>query len=171
MDKVIVDAWNAATGAMPNERANGRSAGLGVKLVVDEWGAWYGKGTELAPQYNLSQQSTMRDALLTGITFDIFHRHADKVGVAAVAQSINCIHSLMLAQGDKFCVTPTYHVFRMYLPHQGAQAILPARSAATATSASFLPSERLQASAVRPRFRTTARPLISRSSTRTSPMR
>jgi alpha-N-arabinofuranosidase len=123
MDKVIVDAWNAATGAMPNERANGRSAGFGVKLVVDEWGAWYGKGSELAPQYNLSQQSTMRDALLTGITFDIFHRHADKVGVAAVAQSINCIHSLMLAQGDKFCVTPTYHVFRMYLPHQGAQAI------------------------------------------------
>jgi alpha-N-arabinofuranosidase len=65
----------------------------------------------------------MRDALLTGITFDIFHRHADKVGVAAVAQSINCIHSLMLAQGDKFCVTPTYHVFRMYLPHHGAQAV------------------------------------------------
>jgi len=123
MDKVIVDAWTAATGAVPNTRANERAAGFGVKLVVDEWGAWYGKGTELAPQYNLSQQSTMRDALLTGITFDIFQRHADKVGIAAVAQSINCIHSLMLAQGDKFCVTPTYHVFRMYLPHQGAQAI------------------------------------------------
>jgi alpha-N-arabinofuranosidase len=123
MDKVIVDAWNAATGAAPNERANARSAGFGVKLVVDEWGAWYGKGTELAPEYNLSQQSTMRDALLTGITFDIFQRHADKVAVAAVAQSINCIHSLMLAQGDKFCVTPTYHVFKMYLPHQGSQAV------------------------------------------------
>jgi alpha-N-arabinofuranosidase len=90
---------------------------------VDEWGAWYGKGTELAPEYNLSQQSTMRDALLTGITFDIFQRHADKVAVAAVAQSINCIHSLMLAQGDRFCVTPTFHVFQMYLPHRGAQAV------------------------------------------------
>jgi alpha-L-arabinofuranosidase len=43
--------------------------------------------------------------------------------VAAVAQSINCIHSLMLAQGDKFCVTPTFHVFQMYLPHRGAQAV------------------------------------------------
>jgi alpha-N-arabinofuranosidase len=94
-----------------------------VKLVVDEWGAWYGKGTELAPEYNLSQQSTMRDALLTGITFDIFQRHADKVAVAAVAQSINCIHSLMLAQGDRFTVTPTFHVFQMYLPHSGAQAV------------------------------------------------
>jgi alpha-N-arabinofuranosidase len=65
----------------------------------------------------------MRDALLTGITLDIFQRHADKVAVAAVAQSINCIHSLMLAQGDRFTVTPTFHVFQMYLPHSGAQAV------------------------------------------------
>jgi alpha-N-arabinofuranosidase len=65
----------------------------------------------------------MRDALLTGITLDIFQRHADKVAVANVAQSINCIHSLMLAQEDKFTVTPTFHVFQMYLPHRGAQAV------------------------------------------------
>ena len=124
MEKVVTDHWTAMNGATPNALTNARGAGAHrVKLVVDEWGAWYGKGTELAPEYNLSQQSTMRDALLTGITFDIFQRHADKVAVAAVAQSINCIHSLMLAQGDKFCVTPTYHVFKMYLPHQGAQAI------------------------------------------------
>jgi alpha-N-arabinofuranosidase len=114
MERVVTDHWGAMgsnTGGQPK-----------VKLVVDEWGAWYGKGTELAPEYNLSQQSTMRDALLTGITFDIFQRHADKVAVAAVAQSINCIHSLMLAQGDKFTVTPTFHVFQMYLP-SGAQAV------------------------------------------------
>ncbi len=114
MEKVVTDHWKAI-GNQP-----GRPQ---VKLVVDEWGAWYGKGTELAPQYNLSQQSTMRDALLTGITLDIFQRHADKVAVANVAQSINCIHSLMLAEGDKFTVTPTFHVFQMYLPHRGGQAI------------------------------------------------
>jgi alpha-N-arabinofuranosidase len=125
MDKVITDHWSAMREASPNALSNDQAEGPHgpVKLVVDEWGAWYGKGTELAPQYNLSQQSTMRDALLTGITFDIFQRHADKVGAAAVAQSINCIHSLMLAQEDKFCVTPTFHVFQMYLPHRGAQAI------------------------------------------------
>ena len=114
MEKVVNDHWKAI-GNQP-----GRPQ---VKLVVDEWGAWYGKGTELAPEYNLSQQSTMRDALLTGITLDIFQRHADKVAVANVAQTINCIHSLMLAQGDKFTLTPTFHVFQMYLPHRGAQAI------------------------------------------------
>jgi alpha-N-arabinofuranosidase len=118
MERVITDHWHAMRDNQPN--AEGQP---NVKLVVDEWGAWYGKGTELAPEYNLSQQSTMRDALLTGITLDIFQRHADKVAIANVAQSINCIHSLMLAQGDKFTVTPAFHVFQMYLPHRGAQAV------------------------------------------------
>ena len=117
MERVVTDHWRAMR-AEENESNQPK-----VKLVVDEWGAWYGKSTELAPEYNLSQQSTMRDALLTGITFDIFQRHADKVAVAAVAQSINCLHSLMLAQGDRFTVTPTFHVFQMYLPHRGAQAV------------------------------------------------
>lgn len=114
MDKVINDHW-LAMGNAPGQPS--------VKLVVDEWGAWYGKGTELSPNYNLSQQSTMRDALLTGITLDIFQRNADKVAVAAVAQSVNCIHSLLLAEGDKTALTPTYHVFKMYVPHQGATAV------------------------------------------------
>ena len=114
MEQVITDAWSALN-AMDRQH--------GVKLVVDEWGAWYGKGTELAPEYNLSQQSTMRDALLTGITLDIFQRNADKVGMANVAQSINCIHSLMLARGDQFTVTPTFHVFQMYLPHRSGRSV------------------------------------------------
>jgi alpha-N-arabinofuranosidase len=118
MERVVTDHWHAMRTA-----GTGAEGQPSVKLVVDEWGAWYGKGTELAPEYNLSQQSTMRDALLTGITLDIFQRHADKVAVANVAQTINCIHSLMLAQGDKFTLTPTFHVFQMYLPHSGAQAV------------------------------------------------
>ena len=123
MERVVTDHW----AAIGNTQEAGQPR---VKLVVDEWGAWYGKGTALGPEYNLSQQSTMRDALLTGITLDIFQRHADKVAVANVAQSINCIHSLMLAQGDKFTVTPTFHVFQMYLPHRGGQAVRAEFSAA-----------------------------------------
>ena len=114
MENVITDHWSVLSETDPNHR---------TRLILDEWGAWYGKGTELSPHYNLSQQSTMRDALLSGITLDIFHRHAEKVAMANVAQSINCIHSLMLAQEDKFCVTPTFHVFKMYMPHRGAQAV------------------------------------------------
>lgn len=43
--------------------------------------------------------------------------------MANVAQTINCLHSLMFASGDKFTVTPTFHVFKMYMPHMGAQSL------------------------------------------------
>jgi alpha-N-arabinofuranosidase len=94
-----------------------------VKLVVDEWGAWYKPGSELNPTHLLGQQSTMRDALLAGLTLDTFNRHADKVVMANVAQLINCLHSLFLAHEDKFIVTPTFHVFEMFMPHMGARAV------------------------------------------------
>jgi len=94
-----------------------------VKLVVDEWGAWYKPGTEVDPTHLLGQQSTMRDAVLAGLTLDTFNRHADKVAMANVAQLINCLHSLFLAHEDKFITTPTFHVFEMFMPHMGGRAV------------------------------------------------
>jgi len=94
-----------------------------VKLVVDEWGAWYKKGSEVHPTHLLGQQNTMRDAVLAGLTLDTFNRHADKVAMANVAQLINSLHSLFLAHEDKFVATPTYHVFEMFVPHMGAKAV------------------------------------------------
>ncbi len=94
-----------------------------VKLVVDEWGAWYDMTTSPDPAYLFGQQSTVRDAVLAGLTLDTFNRHADKVAMANVAQLVNCLHSLFLARGDQFLLTPTYHVFAMYAAHQGAQAL------------------------------------------------
>jgi alpha-N-arabinofuranosidase len=94
-----------------------------TKLVVDEWGAWHASGTEPFPEALIGQQNTMRDAVLAGLTLDTFNRHADKVGMAAIAQLVNCLQSLFLAHEDKFCLTPTYHVFDMYSAHQGARSV------------------------------------------------
>jgi alpha-N-arabinofuranosidase len=94
-----------------------------IKLVVDEWGAWYKPGTEAHGSHLLGQQSTIRDAVLAGLSLDTFNRHADKVSMANIAQLVNCLQSLFLAHEDKFVVTPTYHVFEMYAAHQGAQSI------------------------------------------------
>jgi len=94
-----------------------------VKLVVDEWGAWYKPGSEAHPSHLLGQQSTMRDAVLAGLTLDTFNRHADKVAMANVAQLINCLHSLFLAHEDRFMLTPTFHVFEMFMPHMGSTAV------------------------------------------------
>jgi alpha-L-arabinofuranosidase len=94
-----------------------------VKLVVDEWGAWYKPGTAPDPAHLFGQQSTMRDAVLTALTLDTFHRHADKVALANVAQLINCLHSLFLAHEDRFVATPTFHVFEQYAAHVGGQSV------------------------------------------------
>jgi alpha-L-arabinofuranosidase len=94
-----------------------------VKLVVDEWGPWYRPGSGLTGDNFLEQTPTLRDALFSAMTLDIFNRHPDKVTMASPAQLINCLNSLYLAHEDKFCVTPVGHVFGMYSAHQGGQAV------------------------------------------------
>jgi alpha-L-arabinofuranosidase len=100
-----------------------------VKLAVDEWGAWHKMTTNVDPTHLFGQQSTIRDALVAGLTLDTFNRHADKVAMANIAQLVNCIQSLFLAHEDKFLLTPTYHVFAMYAAHQGATALRTVTSA------------------------------------------
>jgi alpha-N-arabinofuranosidase len=94
-----------------------------IKLVVDEWGPWYKPGSEIAPTHLLGQMITQRDAVMSAATLDIFNRNPDKVGMANCAQLINNLNCLFFADGDRFTKTPVYHVFEMYAPHQGAQAI------------------------------------------------
>jgi alpha-N-arabinofuranosidase len=65
----------------------------------------------------------MRDALISALTLDTFHRHADKVAMANVAQLINNLHCLFLAHEDRFVVTPNFHVFEAYKAHQGGQSV------------------------------------------------
>jgi alpha-N-arabinofuranosidase len=94
-----------------------------TKLIVDEWGVWYPPGEETTPAHLLSQPLTLRDALHTAVTFDVFNQHADKIAMANVAQTVNCIHSLVLTQGDRYTRTPVYSVFEMYKPHMGAKSL------------------------------------------------
>ena len=114
IEKVIEDHW-AEMGKFDSAHR--------TKLVIDEWGVWYAPGSEIAPAYILSETITLRDAVHTGMTFDIFNRHAEKIAMANVAQSVNCIHSLFLAKGDRFVRTPVYHVFDLYRPHMGARQV------------------------------------------------
>ena len=94
-----------------------------VKLIVDEWGAWHKTDPSIDPSYLFAYFPTLRDALVSGITLDIFNRHADKVAMANAAQLINNIHTSFLAVGDRFTVTPIFHVFEMYSAHQGGASL------------------------------------------------
>ncbi len=102
-----------------------------VKLVVDEWGPWYRPGSEATPGDQLEQMPTLRDAVFSGMTLDIFNRHPEKVAMAACAQLINCLNSLYLAHEDRFVVTPVGHVFSLYASHQGGQGLRTIFSAPT----------------------------------------
>ena len=86
--RAAMDAWD------PQRR---------IGLIVDEWGTWHPveKGTNPAFLY---QQNTIRDALVAANTLDIFNRHADKVVMSNIAQTINVLQAMILTEGDKLLV-------------------------------------------------------------------
>ncbi len=94
-----------------------------IKLIVDEWGPWYRPGSEMTPGDALEQTPTLRDAIFSGMTLDIFNRHPEKVAMANCAQLVNCLNSLYLAHEDKFVITPVGRVFELYASHQGGESL------------------------------------------------
>ena len=93
-----------------------------IALVVDEWGGWYDSepGTNGAFLY---QQNTMRDAMIAGLTLNIFNNHCDRVRMANLAQCINVLQSVILTNEERMILTPTYYVMEMYNVHQNALMI------------------------------------------------
>jgi alpha-N-arabinofuranosidase len=88
-----------------------------VALVVDEWGGWYAPLPGSNPGF-LVQQNSMRDAILAALNLNIFARHADRVRGANIAQMINVLQSMIITDKEKMVLTPTYYVFKMYVPFQ-----------------------------------------------------
>ena len=90
-----------------------------VALVVDEWGAWYAPLPGSNPGF-LVQQNSQRDAILAALNLNIFARHADRVRMANIAQMINVLQAMIMTDKEKMVLTPTYYVFKMYVPFQDA---------------------------------------------------
>lgn len=90
-----------------------------VGLIIDEWGSWYKVEPDTNPGF-LYQQNTLRDALIAGINLNIFNNHADRVHMANIAQVVNVLQAMILTDGEKMILTPSYHVFEMYKVHQDA---------------------------------------------------
>ena len=90
-----------------------------VALVVDEWGAWQAPLPGTNKDF-LVQQNSLRDAILASLNLNIFARHADRVRMANIAQMINVLQAMILTDKEKMLLTPTYYVFKMYVPFQDA---------------------------------------------------
>ena len=93
-----------------------------VDLIVDEWGTWFDVEPGTNPGF-LYQQNTIRDALVAGINLNIFNKHSDRVAMSNIAQLVNVLQAVILTEGDKMILTPTYHVYDMYSVHQGAELV------------------------------------------------
>ncbi|MGT2683504.1 alpha-N-arabinofuranosidase [Streptococcus porci] len=93
-----------------------------VGLIVDEWGTWLAVEPGTNPGF-LYQQNTIRDAMVAAITLNIFHKHAERVYMANIAQTVNVLQSMILTEGDKIVKTPSYHVFDLYKIHQDAELV------------------------------------------------
>ena len=106
-----------------------------IALVVDEWGAWYAPLPGSNPGF-LVQQNSQRDAVLAALNLNIFARHADRVRMANIAQMVNVLQAMILTDKEKMVLTPTYHVFKMYLPFQDATFVPVAFEAGTYTHGS-----------------------------------
>ncbi|HVU25737.1 MAG TPA: alpha-L-arabinofuranosidase C-terminal domain-containing protein, partial [Opitutus sp.] len=93
-----------------------------VALVVDEWGVWTDSEPGTNPGF-LYQQNSLRDALLAALTLHVFQHHADRVSMANIAQMVNVLQSMILTDGPRMLLTPTYYVYDMFKVHQDATSL------------------------------------------------
>ncbi len=124
-----------------------------VGIALDEWGVWHpearpwgDRGTaEARDPITYEQANTLRDALAVAVAFEGFHRQCDVLTLANIAQIVNVLQSVIMTDGPKMWLTPTYHIFQMHASHIGAEALpvevsggltLPSGGAAVSATAS-----------------------------------
>ena len=91
-----------------------------IGLLLDEWGTWWDEEPGTI-QGHLYQQNTLRDAMVASLSLDVFHKYTDRLKMANIAQIANVLQSMILTDGDKMVLTPSYYVFKMYKVHQDAK--------------------------------------------------
>jgi alpha-N-arabinofuranosidase len=92
-----------------------------IKMFEDEWGVWL---QPLGSSDSWLEQGTLMHGLASAETLHLFMQHADRIGMAGLAQAINVIHSLFLTRASDGVLvkTPTFYVWKMFVPHHSAGA-------------------------------------------------
>ena len=65
----------------------------------------------------------MRDAIIAAVTLNIFNKYSDRIVMANIAQTVNVLQAVILTEGSKMLLTPTYHVFDLFKHHQDATLV------------------------------------------------
>ncbi len=93
-----------------------------LKLVVDEWGSWYTPEKGTNPGF-LYQINTIRDVMIAAINLNVFHKHADKIQMANLAQMVNVLMAVIQTDKEKMLLTPTFYLMEMYKDYQDSNYI------------------------------------------------
>lgn len=93
-----------------------------VGLMVDEWGNWFNVEPGTNPGF-LYQQNSLRDAITAATNLNIFNNRSDRVKMSNIAQMVNVLQAMIITDGPKMIVTPSYHVFDLFKVHQDAKLI------------------------------------------------
>jgi alpha-N-arabinofuranosidase len=102
-----------------------------IGIALDEWGVWHPEARDWGPgdverrppAADLGQANTLRDALAVAVAFEGFHRQCKVISMANLAQVVNVLQAVILTNGPRFALTPTYHAVALHRPHVGAQAL------------------------------------------------
>ena len=68
-------------------------------MIVDEIRAHGTQWNQAQTLASCISKNTMRDALIAGITLNIFNKHSDRVKMANLAQIVNVLQSVILTDG------------------------------------------------------------------------
>jgi len=90
-----------------------------VAIIFDEWGAWHATEPGTNPRF-LYQQNSLRDAMVAGLTLNVFNNHCTRVKMSCIAQTVNVLQAMILTDGVKMLLTPTYYVYHLYRVHHDA---------------------------------------------------
>ena len=113
-----------------------------IDLLVDEWGTWDLSELHIEREHGrFWQQNTVKDAVAAALGLNVFHRHAEKLGMCNLAQIVNVLQASLLTSGDACVRTPTYHALAMMKEHRNRTAIR--------VGSSLTPARELSASASR----------------------
>ncbi len=118
--------WNVRSALRIEELLNGHEKIMDkydpqkrVAIIFDEWGAWHAVEPGTNPGF-LYQQNSLRDAMVAGLTLNIFNNHCARVKMANIAQTVNVLQAMILTDGAKMLLTPTYYVYYLYKVHHDA---------------------------------------------------
>jgi alpha-N-arabinofuranosidase len=88
-------------------------------LIIDEWGTWYQVEPGTNPSF-LFQQNSLRDAIVAAVNLNLFNNYCERVFMANIAQTVNVLQAMMLTRDHLMVRTPTFYVYKMFVPHQDA---------------------------------------------------